>query len=108
MIILPSCPFRSLSICELLSGQVSRSNVLHHGHELFEVDLAVAVLVDLADGLLELRPRVQVLHAVAREQLGQLTLVDFPTTILVEHVEGRLQVRLSHEHRLVHRRRQEL
>ena len=60
----PAAPARSL-------------DVLHHLLELLEVDLTVAVLVDLADRGLELLLRVDVFEILAAEELPDFLAVDF-------------------------------
>ena len=50
----------------------SLGDTAHHLEELLEIDLTVAVLVDLGDGLVELLLRVDVAELFTREQLQKL------------------------------------
>ena len=82
--------------------------IAHHSHELVEVDLSVAVDVDLGDGGVELLLGVHAAELLARQQLEKLVRVDLPAAVLVKHLESGPQVRLSRESLLVHCGRQEL
>ena len=86
----------------------SLSDTAHHLKELLEVDLTVTVLINLCDSLVKLGLRVDVAELLAREQLQELARVNLPAIVRVEHLEGRLEVRLSEEGRRVHSRSQEL
>ena len=90
-----------------LNGQ-SFCDPAHHDKELLEVDLAVAILVDLLDRLVELLLRVDVLEFFSSEERVQLFRVDFATVVLIEHLESRLQVVFAEEGLCAHSRRQEL
>ena len=50
----------------------SLGDTAHHLEELLEVNLTIAVLVDLGDGLVELLLRVDVAELLTREQLQKL------------------------------------
>ena len=50
----------------------SLGDTAHHLEELLEVDLTVAVLIDLGDGLVKLLLRVDVAELLTREQLQKL------------------------------------
>ena len=89
-------------------GGSSLSDTAHHLKELLEVDLTVAVLIDLGDRLVKLGLRVDISELLASQQLEQFGRIDLPTIVRVEHLEGRLEVSLPQERRCVHSRSQEL
>lgn len=83
----------------------SLGDTAHHLHELLEIDLSVAVLVNLSNGLVQLLLRVNVAELFAGEQRQQLRRIDLPAVVRVKHLEGCLQVCLSQEGGRVHCRR---
>ena len=89
-------------------GGSSLSDTAHHLKELLEVDLTVAVLIDLGDRLVKLSLRVDISELLASQQLEQFGRIDLPAIVRVEHLEGRLEVCLPQERRCVHSRSQEL
>ena len=86
-----------------LSGCVS-----HHCHELVEINLAVAVDIDLCNGLVELLLGVHAAELLAREKFEQLAGVDLSAAVLIKHLEGGSEVGFASERLLVHCSRQEL
>ena len=86
----------------------SLSDTAHHLEELLEVNLSIAVLVDLGNGLVELLLRVDITELFAGEQLEKLAAVDLTAIVRIKHLKGRLKVGLTEEGRRVHRCRQKL
>ena len=54
------------------SHSYSLSDTAHHLKELLEVNLSVTILIDLSDGLVELRLRVDVAELLTGQQLEKL------------------------------------
>ena len=77
-------------------------------HEFVEVDLSVAVFVDLLDCLRDLLSGIQVLELITCDELQDLLVVDFAAAVSVKHLESRAQVGLFCEHLGIHSCRQEL
>lgn len=91
-----------------LSSRLASHNILHHTDKLLVVDLAVSILVDLPDRLIELSLGVDIAEFLASQQRQQLARLDRSTVVLVEHLERCLHIRVTEEHSLVHSSRQKL
>lgn len=88
---------KSALIFRFRIAPLSSSNALHHIHELIKVYFSISVLVYLSNSLRKLILGVDVFKFLTREEIVQLGRVDLSTSILVEHVEGCLEVVVSHE-----------
>lgn len=77
---------------------VAIGQLFEHDFELFEVDLAVAVDVDLGD---DVRPHPLLLLNVVAQNRGDFLRLDRPTPVLVEQLERREHVGLAEQLDLV-------
>ena len=105
---LKSLQARQLAELSLPSASRSLADAAHHLHELFEVNLAVAIIVDFCNGLVELFLCVHVSEHVSSQETQELFRIDLPTAVFVKHLKGSLEVGLSGERLRVHCGRQEL
>ena len=64
----------------------------HHREELLEVNLSIAIHINLSDGLIQLFLRVHVFELVTSQELQEFVGVDLTAAIAVEHLESRLEV----------------
>ena len=74
----------------------------HHCHELLEVDLSVAVLVNFSQCLVNGIFRYKIGHVITREKCYHFLAVNFSALVLIEHVEGCLEVVLSKINLIIH------
>ena len=59
-------------VAHYFTNSHSLSDTTHHLKELLEVNLSVSILIDLSDGLIELRLRVDIAELLASQQLQKL------------------------------------
>ena len=94
------------ALIDLVRG--SSFDAAHHVHEFFEVNLAVAVLINLVDCGVQLLLGVDVLHFLTLEKGLELRGIDLAAVVNVEHAEGGLEVILAQECLSIHRGGNEL
>lgn len=80
----------------------SLAKFFHHCDELFEGDLSVAILVHLLDNLIDSRGR-EGTGSAESQHVTDLVGRDNARPVLVEHLEGSLQLVVGGELALVHR-----
>ena len=66
--------------------------VTHHLHELVEIDLSVAIDINLGNRGVKLLLGVHAAELVTGQEFEKLVRVDLTTAILVKHLEGGPQV----------------
>ena len=98
-----------LALIDLVRGSSSfRFDATHHVHEFFEVDLAIAVLINFVDRSVELSFGVDVLDLFSLEKSLELRSIDLAAVVNVKHAEGGLEVVLAQECLSIHGRSNEL